>query len=639
MKKCYCIFIFILPFLGFWLFAGLTENQPPANSFPHSATITSPQLWNDTLPLVEALPLTLSEHSTTSEMVNGKNLTVKDVSFESLNFANSTDENLTMRGYLVLPDNQSGTLGTVPAILLLHGLLMNTSETLPWAKSFAVQDFIVLCYDHPGHGRSGGPTPNITNFYNTAFIDHYNETSHLYLSNCATLQAIRVLEAQEGVNTSQLVIGGISYGGLNAMIAGSIYRSKIKAIISCIAAGDFLTSMKSEGKFIRLMAGGYNPQFEEVYDQVKEIWDPLYYINELDFPPMLLLCGTTDDFFDLVAFNATFSALQSPARALSITANGHHVFSLDDPTPFYWVNATLFGDPHVPQISLESLSILEGVLGTQAEVNFTIGCPIGTVARVEVVYAHVDLLGRYWYSLPSVLSSTGDYSVMIPAPVLDSRTMYFIRVTTTTGAVFTSAVYQVKLGTWLTSIIWGFLLFAIAGPILILVRYRLKEIRRAETAWEGIFPANVRRNAILDFSILLLNGFNLYLAIALTWVDFSGTDFWTGTYIMNDYFTQFGNWLVPVLVVILLVGFILSLRFPLVLGVWNLSLPILAGLLWSFFTGTGGFLAFAPPTLGSAIYLMLLYPTVTIVMGIYRTRYWRPIKRVLKECTRVRKSS
>ncbi len=623
------LFLFITCTVG--TITGLPQNQSQMLFSPRPASITQSQLWDQTLPLVESLPLTLTEYSTTTEIVNGKNLTIKDVSFESLNLVGAAGGNLTMKGYLILPDNQTGTpLGAVPGIMLLHGLTADIGQTLPWAKIYASHDFIAFCYDHPGHGRSEGPKPNITNFFNPSFVDHYNETSHLYLSNCAALQAIRILENQTGVDKTQLVIGGGSYGGINSMIAGSIYHSKIKAIINGVAAGDFLTSMRSEGKLIRLVAGGDTPTFEAVYAQTKELWDPLYYIDGLDFPPMLTLCGTTDDFFDLAAFNTTYSSLRNASRALSITPNGHHGFDINDSTQFEWLNATLFGGPAVPKITLTSLLATGGSLGTEGEVNFTIASTAGTVAKVEVVYAHVDLLGNYWYALPVATSPSGDFSVLVPAPSLNSRTMIYVRVTTTTGATFTSPVYEITLTNWLTPLIWGLLICAIAIPAALLIRRRMQEIRRAESTLQGTFPVGVRKKSIIDFTCLLFNGINIYLGFALVWVDFSGTNVWTGVYLLNNYFTLFGDWLVPLLLLVVIVGFVLALRFPLLVGIFDLALPILVAFLWTTLTGMYGFMGFAQPLPGPAIVAMLVGAAVALAVGIFRTRYWRPIKQALK---------
>ncbi len=620
-------------FLMFGLVSLISLSPAPARTVdpPRLAGITQTQLWEQTLPKVEALPLTLSVSSTTNEIVNGKNLTIKDVSFESLSWVGAAGGNLTMSGYLVLPDNHTGTLGAVPGVVLLHGLTANTNETLPWAKIHASHNYIALVYDHPGHGRSDGPPPNITNFYNHDFVDHYNETSHLYLSNCAALQAIRVLENQYGVNTSQLVIGGLSYGGINAMIAGWIYRAKIKAVLNSIAAGDFPASLLVEGKLIRLVAGGYTPQLEADYALIKEVWDPLYYVNQAGFPPMLMLCGTTDDFFDLAAFNATYTVLQSPLRAISIMPNGHHGFLLDDPTQFYWLNATLHGGPRVPQVTVLGLSAVGGPLGTRGELKFTITSTLGTVAKVEVVYSHVDLLGHYWYNLPVEVNPAGNYNFLVPTPVLNSRVMCYVRVTTTTGAIFSSPVYEVGLINWFAPLLWGLLVFAVAFLVILIIRRRMKDIRQAERAWQGEFPTNVRKKSAIDFTFLLLNGINIYLSIALTWVDFSGTTAWSGTYLFNNYFTLFGDWLVPVMLAILLIGFVLAFRFPLLVGIFDLALPVLVAVLWTSLTGMFGFMGFARPVPGPAIITMVVGTAVAFTVGIFRTRYWRPIKRLLKE--------
>ena len=75
--------------------------------------------------------------------------------------------------------------------------------------------------------------------FSSEFTEHYNEASYEYLSNCAALQALRVLEAQTGVNKSQLIVGGDSWGGYNAMVVGGVYPQKVKAVIDYICAGDF----------------------------------------------------------------------------------------------------------------------------------------------------------------------------------------------------------------------------------------------------------------------------------------------------------------------------------------------------------------------------------------------------------------
>ncbi len=631
MKAVSRLLLFLFLVIGLLSLGNLSQPQSDALESPHPASITQTQLWDQTLPLVESLPLTLVEHSTTTEIFNSKNLTIKDVSFESLNFANFLGANLTMRGYLVLPDNQTGTLGAVPSIVLLHGLTADTNQTFPWAKIFAARDFIALSYDHPGHGRSDGPEPNITNFFNPEFVDRYNETSHLYLSNCAALQAIRILENQTGVDKSRLMIGGGSYGGINSMIAGSIYHDRIAAIINGIAAGDYLTSMRSEGKLIRLVTGGDTPTFESVYAQTKELWDPLYYLNGTDFPPMLTLCGTTDDFFDLRAFNTTYATLQSPSRALSIAANGHHTHDINDPTQFYWLNATLFGGPAVPQVTIMSVSPVGGPLGKQGELKFKITDTAGTVAKVEVVYAHVDLLGYYWYALPVAMSSTGDYTYLVPTPPLNSRTMCYVRVTTTNGAMFTSPVYEISLVNWFSPLILGLLVCALAIPAALLIRRRFKDIRRAQAMWQGSFPARVREKSIIDFTCLLVNGINIYLGFALVWVDFGGTNAWTGVYLLNNYFTLFGDWLVPVLLVVMLVGFVLALRFPLLVGIFDLAIPILVAFLWTTLTGMYIFIGFTVTVPGPAIAALVVGAIIALAMGIYRTRYWRPIQRVLRQ--------
>jgi hypothetical protein len=182
-----------------------------------------------------------------------------------------------------------------------------------------------------------------------------------------------------------------------------------------------------------------------------------------------MVCVTTDDFFDLTAFNATYTVLQSPLRAISIMPNGHHGFLLDDPTQFYWLNATLHGGPSVPQVTVSGLSAVGGPLGTRGELKFTITSTLGTVAKVEVVYSHVDLLGHYWYNLPVEVNPAGNYNFLVPTPVLNSRAMCYVRVTTTTGAIFSSPVYEVGLINWFAPLLWGLLVFAVAFLVILII--------------------------------------------------------------------------------------------------------------------------------------------------------------------------
>src|SRR5271157_3705430 len=641
MRKIAITILLCLFFMGISACPSLANNSTTLTTPPKAASsMDATTFWGQTLPVLDALAPTLSIFNMSTEVVEGKTISIYNVSFESLNFVNHPG-NLIMRGYLVRPDNSSGNLGAVPGMVLMHGLTGDTNQTLPGAKHFAAHDYIVLCYDQPGHGRSDGPKPNSTNFFSPDFVDQYNETAHFYLSNCAALEAVRVLGNQTGVNMSEIIVGGGSYGGLNAMVAAGVsqlssFPLKVAAVIDGIGAGDIPASMRVQGKLARYLMGGDTPEFEVTYAQIQGFWDPISYVSQPNFPPMLVICGTNDEFFDITSFNNTYSASLSPQSAIKITANGHHAVDLNDITILDWLNATLFGGPAVPSVNLGEINLVNSLVNTGASVKFTVASAAGMVARVDIVYAYVDLLGYVWHTAQVTAGSDGTYLASIPAPYLDSNTQFFVKVTLTNGAVFTSPVRAIQLSNKLSWLLWVCFFALIATLAGLVIWRRLKGLDRAEEILgrENMDPL-IRRKTYIDLFLITANGINILLSFYLPLADFGGTNAWNASYIINNYFPVFlpfsSEWLGPTLVVLMAIGFAISLWIPLLTGLADLVLPItilaILGMLMSLIST---FVPFGVVYGGAALYTTILGAAIAIAVGIFRVRYWRPIKRAMK---------
>jgi pimeloyl-ACP methyl ester carboxylesterase len=635
MRKIAIMILILFALLVIWFCpTNATKSQPAPMPAQAASPMNATEFWSQSIPALETLPQNLTLYNASTEVLDGKLITIWNISFVSLNFYNQPG-NLTMWGYLVLPDNRSGSLGAVPGILLLHGMFADTNETLLAAEHYAANNFIALCYDQPGHGRSDGPKPNATNFFSPSFATNYNETSHLYLSNCAALRGLVVLNAQFGINQSQIVVGGASYGGINAMMAAGVagmLSIKVAAVIDGIAAGDFPTSAQSPGKLTGYLVGGDTPQFEAVYAQIKGYYDPISYVSLPGYPPMLTICGTNDEFFDLTAFNETFAADLSPKSAIQVNPNGHHAVDLNSTTIDYWLNAVLFNESIVPDIVYAST--LNHGIGDFV----TLECAVNNaapVASVEVAYAYVDLLGYAWHTEVTQTSNGFDYVAGVPAPYMSSNTEYFIIVTLTNGEVFTTPVMSVYLNGSLTVYCWICLVLAVVFLVALVAWRQLRGVAKAKQLLGDEMDPLVRRKTILTLVIVAANGVNIVLAFYLPIVNLNGVTSWDASYIINNYLPQVlpaTNELTGLLLVVaMVVGFGISLWVPFLAGMADLILPIAVAAIWGSLLATiGAFAAFGPIYPGVGVYVMILGSGIAIAAGIFRMRYWHPVQRAVK---------
>ena len=130
----------------------------------------------------------------------------QDVEFE-------TDGNVTLRGWLFLPDQP----GPRPAITMAHGYAGIREHGLDrFAQVLADAGFVVLVHDHRGFGASDGEP--------RSDVDPWRQIADWRY-------AISYLENHPAVDASRIGLWGTSYAGGHALVLGATDR-RLKAVVA-----------------------------------------------------------------------------------------------------------------------------------------------------------------------------------------------------------------------------------------------------------------------------------------------------------------------------------------------------------------------------------------------------------------------
>ena len=320
-------FVIIISTFGFtFLFYQINIKEPviitpdsPNLSEDNDFNLTS--FWNSEVALrINTTELNIEMSDNFTLELKNKDFTAREIVFDSPNFVNAFPSKIRIDGYLIYPNNIKSSN---PGALVMHGLNGLANQSFDMAYYYLERGFVVLCHSHPGHGKSEGTVPSRENFY---FQGPFNKTSHFYLTTCAAIQALRVLENLTLVNNSQIIVTGGSYGALTTMwLSGIIGSPRIRAAIPVGAAGDFKTNLQDPTKLIFWLLGMPADEIPESFwtNQLLRI-DPKYYLESPNLPPILFKMGTTDEFFYHRCINATFNAVPNSNKYLQIYQNFHH---------------------------------------------------------------------------------------------------------------------------------------------------------------------------------------------------------------------------------------------------------------------------------------------------------------------------
>ncbi|MHA1438432.1 MAG: alpha/beta hydrolase family protein [Promethearchaeota archaeon] len=556
--------------------------------------------------------------------------TAQEITFNSPNWVDEIPSTISIEGYLLYPekfDNKNN-----PACLCMHGLNGNANQSREIAYSYLEKQMIVLTFSFPGHGKSGGPRPSHENFF---YSGDFNKSCILYLTICAAIQGLRVLENLSIVDDSKIMVAGGSFGALHVMYLSGICGERICGAQPIGAVGDLKKALKDPTKLIFWL-------FDKKPEEIPEsFWtnqnlriDPMYYLKSSKVPPCLFMISTNDEFFHYHQINGTFDAIPNENKFIQIYPNEHHSITNHQNTTKFFIDYIIFNGSAPPNIDVKDHQKEMGFFGTNLKVSVKVDSQV-KIKSVQVCYKFVDIIGAFWKTLDLKEIDTDKWSGIITPGIITSKLEFFIIVNLEdeNQVWFSSKIYTAgTIISYLTIPFYAILIAFFSLPILFIIRRRYKkEIKDLD--------AEIQKKAkkMFTIEIILISTveFFFYISLFLPWIVLeAGGVTWNHIYIFNNIFT----WKSKIgaisifLMVTFIVGWIINTHLsyfkPILSGFCKLWYPILVFIIFAYYLA----LLRGPNTSSSAsifgagypgigLYLMLCCAIFPIIIGIWKRKY------------------
>jgi len=557
----------------------------------------------------------------------------QEISFVSPNWVNATPENLTLHGFLLYPEEVKASN---PGCLCMHGLNEEVESVFKIAYPYLEKGFIVLCYSHPGHGKSEGAQPSPSNIY---FEAEYNKSAHFYLTLCGAIQGLRVLENNSLVNNSNIMVTGISYGGFNSMWLAGICGERISGVIPYLSIGDIEKNLAYPNKLIFWILGKKPSEIPLSYRENQLLrFDPIYYLKSPKLPPIMWQIGTNDDFFHYDAIKGTYDAVQHSNKFLQIYPNEHHGFPGYENATKYFIDYVLYNQSAPPNITLQEVTKNYGLIGDILNVKVNVESNV-TLESVRVYYKYKDIVGACWQKLELTKSTNNSWSVRLNPWIINSKIDFFITVELEgEGNIwFSSNIYSG--GLLISNYTIPFLVliaFFIILPVILTIWRRNAKI---SVDLDGKLHIVAKKYYKIELSLLGITELIFYLSLILPWISYeSGGIHFTHIYFFNNLFTWklFIGEISPLSTFLFFFGWIiysnLSLFRPIVSGIIKIIYPIVILVFFGVITGLSGIVSnsliisnFGLIYPGVGLFLMLFASLTTIFIGIWKRKYQKKL--------------
>ncbi|MBI5611333.1 MAG: acetylxylan esterase [Deltaproteobacteria bacterium] len=232
---------------------------------------------------------------------------------------------ITIKGFAARPANATSKL---PGVILAHGL--GGYATLESAESLAARlGMFVIAYSGPGSGTnaadtSGGQGPSVKEGYRMFDTLADPRGSWFWGHATAAMRGVTCLANHPDVKSDSLGITGFSAGGVMSwLVAAHDPRIKVAVPMSGSLAWDVATESPTAWQHTLLQKAGLSIASPEWKKLMSELISP-----SLGLPnsavKVLMLNGTTDEFFPLTATQATFSQLPGADHRYSLIGNFDH---------------------------------------------------------------------------------------------------------------------------------------------------------------------------------------------------------------------------------------------------------------------------------------------------------------------------
>ncbi len=539
-----------------------------------------PDFWN--LTEIQSIPLNITYDTIDYhwESTYQKNLTISYLHYTSQYWINNTP--LRIEGALIFPDNSTGQLGKTPGILVMHGIGGNYMQLFGQAYFLAAHNYTALIISHPGHGGSDGPPPthewiipDLTDYNGTITPDILNRT-HFYLIARSAVRGIDVLLNQSVVDSTKIAMTGGSYGGLTTMFASNIYWQKVRSSIPIIASGNLDISFSTPYSLTNIVVNPHQVNLNQPpLSDLFNLFDPINYVNTTHNPATLYICGTNDDFFPLETFNNTYYATYNTTKAMSMSPGGHHGLLMEpwEGTILYWLNHTLFDGPAPPKIEV-TRNVQTTFTGKKLSITANITCN-APISRV-ILATHWEVLGGVWKEreMTQLNQSMWTFDVRNLPYTADLSYFVIVEIDGQLYTAFSSYVWRDTLTTWLTIPFFILIGAVVAVPIYFLMRRDINKMRpQIEegkqrkylllniTQLGGMGATESFLFACLFFPILIVLPQTSHMEISLA--------------IVFNEFVDFVPRLWPLVLAIMIAGFVLAMSKPILGGTINLIIPML----------------------------------------------------------------
>ncbi len=306
--------------------AGESSDAEPVVS---ASALTGSYSWDSDLPLLRNTAEADCRFESEKLVLRGTTMyRVYKVRYRSVESRGGTLVPIEIRGYAARPDGS----GVRPGIVLAHGLGGWADESATIGLSERVSAF-VLSYTGPG----GGTVPDNTSEGAAAgdrsgyrMFDTLTDVrgSWFWGHTAAALRGVTCLAARAEVDKTKLGLTGFSAGGVATLLGtGADDRIRAGVALSGTLGWDAATQSADAWQHALLSKAGLGTTSREWQKLMTDLIDPSQALAKTA-GRLLLVNGTTDEFFPLTAMAKTVAALPSPDKSdrtrISLAANFDH---------------------------------------------------------------------------------------------------------------------------------------------------------------------------------------------------------------------------------------------------------------------------------------------------------------------------
>ena len=298
---------------------------------------------------------------------------VRWIRFTSWDVEECEAKPIRVEAYLALPLDAVGEAGTLPGLVVAHGLggLATAGAASVPAAELGVA---ALAYSGPGQGLSEGLASTPDHLFDTV---PYPQDAWFWGHATAAMRGLSVLETLPEVDSSRLGMTGFSGGGVATLTVSGV-DDRVTTAVPVSASGHMDLAIAADpvpGWQYDLLQSMGVP-----LDETSEAWQSFMdWLDPSNFSPgshadTYLICGTQDEFFPITSVGATYDDLQASGRTnrlLSIVDWDHGWFALfngDDAAAWTasgirhffgqaWGTGSIYGDLDlVPQPEITALT-------------------------------------------------------------------------------------------------------------------------------------------------------------------------------------------------------------------------------------------------------------------------------------------